>query len=75
MGAIGSELPTFVQLMNGQVPSRSQAIIWINNGLCYWRICASVGLDELTLMWRHSNKNITSRLARYEELHVTTNSP
>ena len=33
---------------DGLAPSRWQAIIWIYDGLCYWHICASVGLSELT---------------------------
>ena len=32
---------------NGLVPTRRQAIIWTNDGLSYWRIYASLGLNEL----------------------------
>ena len=32
---------------NGLVPIRRQAIIWTNYGLVYWRIYASLGLNEL----------------------------
>ena len=32
---------------NGLVPSRWHAIIWTNDGIVYWRIYASLGLNEL----------------------------
>ena len=32
---------------NGLAPVRRQAIAWTNNGLVYWRIYASLGLNEL----------------------------
>ena len=32
----------------GLVPKRRQAIIWTRGGLVYWRIYASLGLNELT---------------------------
>ena len=32
---------------NGLASNRRQAIIWTNNGLVYWRIYASLGLNEL----------------------------
>ena len=32
---------------NGLVPNRRQAIILTNNGLGFWRIYASLGLNEL----------------------------
>ena len=32
---------------NGLAPSRRQAIIWINGSIVYWRIYASLGLNEL----------------------------
>ena len=32
---------------NGLAPSRWQAIIWTNDGIVYWRIYASLGLNEL----------------------------
>ena len=35
---------------NGLVPTRRQAIIWTKDGIVYWRIYASHGLDELTLL-------------------------
>ena len=35
---------------NGLAPNRRQAIIWTNDGLVYWRIYASVGLDELSVI-------------------------
>ena len=31
---------------NGLVPNRQQAIIWTNDGLVYWGIYASLGLNE-----------------------------
>ena len=34
-------------LDNGLVPSRQQAIIWINDGLVCWRIYALLRLDKL----------------------------
>ena len=33
-----------------EFPTRRQAIIWNNDGLAYWRIYASLGIDELTLI-------------------------
>ena len=33
---------------NGLVPTRWQAIIWTKDGLGWWRIYASLGLNELT---------------------------
>ena len=33
---------------NGLAPKRRQAIIWTIDGLVYWRIYASLGLNELT---------------------------
>ena len=39
---------------NDLVPSGRQANIWTNDGLVWWRMYASLGLNELTLMWRHS---------------------
>ena len=38
-GSIGSD--------NGLAPNRRQAIIWTNVGTFYWRIYASLGLNEL----------------------------
>ena len=32
---------------NGLAPVRRQAIIWTNDGLVYWRIYSSLGLNEL----------------------------
>ena len=32
---------------NGLAPNRRQAIIWTNVGMLYWRIYASLGLNEL----------------------------
>ena len=31
---------------NGMAPIRGQAIIWTNDGLAYWCIYVSLGLDE-----------------------------
>ena len=33
---------------NGLAPTRRQSIIWTNDGLVYWRIYASLGLNDLT---------------------------
>ena len=38
-----------IGLDNGLAPSRRQAIIWINDGIVYRRIYASLGRNELTL--------------------------
>ena len=35
---------------NGLAPSRRQAIIWTNGGIVYWRIYASLGLNELMIL-------------------------
>ena len=35
---------------NGLVPNRQQAVIWTSAGLIYWRIYASLGLNELTCL-------------------------
>ena len=43
-GSIGSD--------HGLVPSMRQAIIWTNGGMLYWRIYASLGLNELSQMYR-----------------------
>ena len=37
-----------IGLDNGLAPNRRQAIIWINDDLVYWRIYASLGLNEFT---------------------------
>ena len=36
---------------NGLAPNRRQAIIWTSDGRGYWRIYASLGLNELTHDW------------------------
>ena len=33
---------------NGLAPTRRQAIIWTKDGLAYWRIYESLGLNELS---------------------------
>ena len=38
---------TSIGLDNGLVPIRWQTIIWADDGLVYWRIYASLDLDEL----------------------------
>ena len=40
-----------IDLINGLAPNRRQVIIWINNGLIYWRNYASLILDELNDNW------------------------
>ena len=35
---------------NGLAPNRRQAIIWTNDDLGYWRIYASLGLNELKII-------------------------
>ena len=47
---------------NGLVPDRQQTIIWTNNGLDYWRIYASFGLNELTWQ-RHQMETFSTLLA------------
>ena len=37
---------------NGSAPTRPQAISWTNGGIVYWRIYASLGLNELKT-WYH----------------------
>ena len=37
-----------IGLDNGLAPNRRQAIIWTNDGLDYWCIYASLGLNELS---------------------------
>ena len=40
-------IPALVQIMdNGLAPNWQQAIIWAKGGLAYWRIYASLGLNE-----------------------------
>ena len=34
---------------NGLAPTRRQAIMWANDDMVYWRIYASLGLNELTI--------------------------
>ena len=43
---------------DGLALTRWQAIIWTNDGLIYWRICASLGLSELTLLSNSHNHDI-----------------
>ena len=42
---------------NGLAPVSRQSIIWNNNGLVYWRIYASPGLNEL-IIESHYNRTI-----------------
>ena len=42
-----------IGLDNGLVQNRRQAIIWINNGLGFWRIYASPVLNDLK-QWEYS---------------------
>ena len=37
---------------NGLAPVRRQAIIWTNDGKDYWRIHASLGPNDLTVLGR-----------------------
>ena len=37
----------YSRIDSGSVPTRRQAIIWTNDGLAYWHIYASLGLNEL----------------------------
>ena len=47
----------FIDSDNGFAPTRRQAIIWIKDGLVYWRIYASLGPNELKVLnkviWRY----------------------
>ena len=40
---------------NCLAPSRRQAIIWTNDGIVYWRIFTSLGLNELTILLNNTN--------------------
>ena len=45
---------------NGLAPNRWQAIIWSDDGLCYWRTNASPGLDKLiTVLFNHTIRTNT----------------
>ena len=48
---------------NGLAPRRRQAIIWINGGLVYWRMYASVGLNELMQIHLHLFRFYSRRCA------------
>ena len=53
-------------------PNRRQAIIWTNDGLVYWRICASLNELMLAISWfcqifRHTNS--TTRTNPYPNQH------
>ena len=39
-----------IGLDNGLVPMRHQAIIWTNSDPIYWRICATLGEEDLTVL-------------------------
>ena len=41
---------------------RWEAITWINDGLVYWRIQTSLGLDELIQYWLDYNQTTEERL-------------
>ena len=43
---------------NGLAPSRRQAIIWTDDGIVYWRIYASLSLNDLT-HWSLGDFNLT----------------
>ena len=47
---------------DGLALARRQAIIWTNDGLVCWRICASLGLNELTKV------NIPNTFAKITQL-------
>ena len=40
-------IPSLVQIMAWHLATRRQASSWTNVGMFYWRIYASLGLDEL----------------------------
>ena len=57
---------------NGLAPIRRQAIIWSNDGLVYWCICASLGLNKLTMTMYDDHGNPYSRKEDlYIEMHPT----
>ena len=46
--SLGSDLQyVMTSLDNGLAPNRPQAISWSNDGLVYWRIYVSPGLNKL----------------------------
>ena len=45
---------------DGLAPVRRQAIIWTNDGLVYWRVYASLGLNELKTTEVYSDKIIVT---------------
>ena len=44
----GSYWQKYVSIHNDVAPNRRQSIIWTNDGLGWWRIYASLGLNQLT---------------------------
>ena len=42
---------TIIGSDNGLAPNRRQAIIWVNDGPVFWRIYASIGLNEFLTHW------------------------
>ena len=55
------------------MPIRQQAIIWSNDGLVYWCICASLGLNKLTMTIYddHGNPYYSWKDSLYIEMHPT----
>ena len=49
---------TSIGSYNGLAPRRRQAIIWSNDGLVYWRIYASLGLNGTEQNVRYCNNDI-----------------
>ena len=45
---------------NGLAPNRRQAIIWTSNGLGYWRIYVSLGLNDLNMSPQHAGHTWTN---------------
>ena len=44
---IPSDNENIIGAYTGLAPTRWQSTIWTNDGIFYWRIYASLGLDEL----------------------------
>ena len=54
-------------------PKRWQAIIWTNDGIVYWRIYASLGLNELRVTLKCYNK---TKLPEHSSIYpIAANNP
>ena len=53
---------------NGLSPARRQAIIWSNDDIGWWRIFASLGLNELKLANRSFGDNVKEQYREYNNV-------